>query len=36
MARAAGLVVAERWEDFARRPFGPDSPHHVTVYARPG
>jgi SAM-dependent methyltransferase len=35
MADAAGFTVAERWEDFARRPFGPHSPQHVTVYALP-
>jgi SAM-dependent methyltransferase len=34
MAAAAGLLVVERWEDFARHPFGDDSPRHVTVYAR--
>lgn len=36
MAAAAGLVVAERWEDFERRPFHDASPRHVTVYARTG
>jgi SAM-dependent methyltransferase len=35
MAAAAGLVVAERWEDFERRPFHENSPRHVTVYAAP-
>jgi SAM-dependent methyltransferase len=33
-ANAAGLAVAERWEDFERRPFGEDSSRHVTVYQR--
>ena len=33
MAAAAGFAVAERWEDFARRPYDADSPQHVTVYA---
>ena len=33
MAAAAGLVVAERWEDFDRHPFEDTSPRHVTVYA---
>ena len=32
MALAAGLVPLDRWEDFARHPFGDDSPRHVTVY----
>jgi hypothetical protein len=33
MAAAAGFAVADRWADFGRRPFGDDSPQHVTVYA---
>ena len=34
MAASAGLHVAERWADYERTPFGPDSPRHVTVYRR--
>jgi len=33
MARAAGLVLVERWADWRRRPFGPDDAQHVSVYA---
>jgi SAM-dependent methyltransferase len=33
MATAAGFTLADRWEDFGRRPFGGDSPQHVSVYA---
>ena len=33
MAAAADLVLASRWEDFERRPFGDDSARHVSVYA---
>jgi hypothetical protein len=33
MAARAGLVVRERWETFAREPFGPASASHVTLYA---
>jgi SAM-dependent methyltransferase len=32
MAAAAGLVAAERYEQFDRTPFGAESPRHVTVY----
>ena len=32
-AAAVGLAVAERWEDFDRRPFEDTSSRHVTVYA---
>lgn len=34
MAEAAGLRVAERWADFDRSAFGPESERHVTVYQR--
>src|SRR5690606_28116695 len=34
MAAAAGLVLLERWEDVARRPFHDESPRHVSVYGR--
>ena len=34
MAATAGLVLRERWEDFARRPYSADSGRHVSVYAR--
>ena len=33
MAAAAGLVLADRWADWERTPFGPDSPSHVSRYA---
>jgi SAM-dependent methyltransferase len=33
MAASAGLVLADRWEDWERTPFGPDSPSHVSRYA---
>ena len=36
MAAAAGLVLASRWEDFERHPFGDDSPRHVSVYRLSG
>lgn len=32
MATAAGLVLAERWENTRRDPFDADSPTHVSVY----
>src|SRR5262249_6515981 len=32
MARLAGLELRERYEDFERRPFGPASLSHVSVY----
>ncbi len=32
MATAAGLELAERWEDFSRAPFVADSAQHVSVY----
>lgn len=32
MATAAGLELAARWEDVSRRPFGDESPQHVSVY----
>lgn len=32
MAGAAGLALAERYEQFDRSPFGADSPRHVSVY----
>jgi SAM-dependent methyltransferase len=34
MAVAAGLALRARWEDFHQRPFGDDSPRHVSVYER--
>lgn len=34
MAGAVGLHLAERWQDWSRTPFGPDSPTHVSVYRR--
>jgi SAM-dependent methyltransferase len=33
MARAAGLDLTARWENFAMSPFSPDSGRHVSVYA---
>jgi SAM-dependent methyltransferase len=35
MAKAAGLSLHQRWEDFQRHPFTVDSPRHVSVYRRP-
>ncbi|WP_426571764.1 class I SAM-dependent DNA methyltransferase [Aquihabitans sp. McL0605] len=35
MAAAAGLVLADRWADWERTPFGPDSPSHVSRYTAP-
>lgn len=35
MATRAGLRLESRWADMAGTPFGTDSPHHVSVYARP-
>ena len=32
MARLAGLTLADRWGDWRRRPFGPDSLRHISVY----
>ena len=32
MARRAGLVLADRWENTHRRPFDSESPTHVSVY----
>jgi ubiquinone/menaquinone biosynthesis C-methylase UbiE len=32
MAADAGLILADRWSDWARSPFGPDSPAHVSRY----
>ena len=34
MAAASGLVLKQRWEDVARRPFHGASTHHVSVYGR--
>lgn len=34
MARSAGLVLRERWENMNCDPFTPDSPGHVSVYVR--
>lgn len=31
-ATRAGFELVERWEDFGRRPFGAESPRHVSVY----
>ena len=32
MAGAVGMRPAERYEDVTRRPFGPSSDRHVTIY----
>ena len=32
MAASAGLVLADRWADWERTPFGVDSPSHVSRY----
>jgi SAM-dependent methyltransferase len=34
MARIAGLVLAERWEDWDRRPFTHESTRHVSVWQK--
>ncbi len=34
MAARAGLALEDRWEGWAAQPYGPDSPHHVSVWAR--
>ena len=34
MARIAGLRLVERWADWHRTPFGPDSTAHVSVWQR--
>jgi SAM-dependent methyltransferase len=34
MARLAGLSLAQRWEDWTRRPYDDRSPAHVSVYRR--
>jgi SAM-dependent methyltransferase len=34
MASSAGLGLESRWEDFARTPYGVDSPRHVSVYRK--
>jgi len=36
MARLAGLSLAERWEDWSRRPFTDESPSHVSVWEKRG
>jgi SAM-dependent methyltransferase len=33
LAGDAGLALLDRWEDEQRRPFGPTSPRHISVYA---
>ena len=35
MARLAGLRMSERWADWDRSPFGPDSPSQVAIYEKP-
>jgi len=34
MARLAGMVLRERWEDWTREPYGADSPSHVSVWQK--
>lgn len=34
MAQLAGLRLNERWSDWDRSPFGPNSTKHVSVYGR--
>ena len=34
MARLAGLVLVERWQDWERRPYGDDSRTHVSVWRK--
>ena len=35
MAELAGMRLVERWEGWDRRPFGSDSPHHVSIWEKP-
>jgi SAM-dependent methyltransferase len=35
MARIAGMVLADRWEDWDRRPFTHESTRHVSVWREP-
>jgi hypothetical protein len=35
MAKLAGLRLQHRWANWHRATFGPDSPAHVSVYAKP-
>jgi SAM-dependent methyltransferase len=35
MARIAGMVLADRWEDWDRRPFTHESTRHVSVWLKP-
>jgi SAM-dependent methyltransferase len=35
MARIAGMVLADRWEDWDRKPFDHESTHHVSVWQKP-
>jgi hypothetical protein len=36
MAERCGMRLAERWADFDRSTFGPDSQRHVSVYRLAG
>lgn len=36
MARLAGLELTDRWSDWDRSPFTPDSPSHVSVWRKQG
>jgi SAM-dependent methyltransferase len=35
MARIAGLQPEHRWESWSRRPFGSESPRHISTWIRP-
>jgi hypothetical protein len=36
MARIAGMSLADRWEDWDRRPFTHESTRHVSVWRKQG
>jgi hypothetical protein len=36
MARIAGLVLLQRWENWDGRPFTHESSRHVSVWQKPG
>jgi hypothetical protein len=35
MAQLAGLRLRERYSDWERSPYGPESKSHISVYDRP-
>ena len=36
MAKFAGMRLVERWHGWDRRPFTSESPHHVSIWEKPG